>query len=194
VRRAAPHVALACALLTGCLTKPPVEESWTKLEIVDVQSSPPSGEDSTGTINVRARITYRAIVTASIIADVRYTTDPALVTDLATNPLDSVEPQLESAQRVDVLSQNSTSLVFADQLVTGFDHLIQEVDLAIAGDPFTADSTVTPDSTGALLVVLSMAAVDEVELEDGEEMLVVTPYLTTDLDVLSAALPLEREE
>ena len=194
MKRAALQAALSCALLAGCLTKPPVEESWTKLEILDVQSSAPSPEDALGLFNVRARITYRAIVTGSIVADVRYAADPALVAELAANPLDAREPQLESAQRIDALIQSSTSLGFAHELVTGFDHLIQEIDLAIEGDPFTADSTVAVDSSGAFLLVLYMADVDEEELESGEEVLVVTPYLTTDLEILSAALALERDE
>ena len=194
MKRAALHAVLLCALLAGCLTKPPVEESWTKLEILDVQSSAPSPEDTLGAFNVRARITYRAIVTGSIVADVRYAADPALVAELAVNPLDAREPQLESAQRIDALIQSSTSLGYAHELVTGFDHLIQEIDLAIEGDPFTADSTVSVDSSGAFVVVLYMADVDEVELESGEEVFVVTPYLTTDREILSAALALQRDE
>lgn len=193
MKRAALPLALSCALLAGCLTKPPVEESWTKLEILDVQSSAPSPEDTLGAVNVRARITYRAIVTGSIVADVRYVADPAIVADLAANPLDAREPQLESAQRIDALIQSTTSVGFAHQLVTGFDHLIREVDLAIEGDPFTPDS-VAVDSSGAFLLVLYMADVDEVELESGEEILEVTPYFTTDLEILSAALVVEGDE
>ena len=197
MKRSALPIALSCALLAGCLTTPPVEESWTKLEILDVQSSAPTPEDSLGSVDVRARITYRAIVTGSIVADVRYIADPALVAELGATPLDAREPQLESAQRIDAIIQSSTSLGFAHQLVTGFDHLIQEIDLPIEGDPFAADSSdssVVVDSTGAFLLVLYMADVDEVELESGEEVLEVTPYFTTDLEILSAALVVEREE
>ena len=86
---------------------------------------------------------------------------------------------------VDRILGNSVSLGRANTLVTGFDHLIQDLTLEF-------DASVPPEmrSGGGLFLILYMADAEEVETESGEDSLVITPYLTSDADILSAGIEL----
>lgn len=171
------------ALATGgCLSEPPLEERWTKLEIVE--ASPASMSELAGggsaQFNVRARVTYRDIVTRSVVAELR-------ASELAPQEgveLTGLDPRLEASQFVDRLLIEATPLGLSDRLVTGFDQLIQEFDLS-----FEATVPVPADSSH-LYLILYMADVDEVEIEPGVETIVVDPLLTTEGEVLSAGIAL----
>lgn len=200
ILRGAALAGAAAALFasSGCLTEPPLEDSWTKVEIVSVSPSSVEamGFDSTSTVTVRARITYREIVTGSVIAELRAV--PA--GEIGEAPLESMNPRLESAQRIDRILGNSVALGTGTRLVTGFDHLIQDVVLILEMGGAPADSA-APDSLGpggapgagdALVIVAYMGDAEEEELENGDEVLVIDPFLTTERRILSAGLDLRR--
>ncbi|MFN0150271.1 MAG: hypothetical protein ACKVU1_06100 [bacterium] len=199
IRRAAPAGAAAAFLvLCGCLTEPPLEDAWTKVEIVSVTPSTADGLafDSTSTITVRARITYREIVTGSVIAELRSVS----LAELGDAPLESMNPRLESAQRIDRILSNSVALGTGVRLVTGFDHLIQDVVLIFETGGAPADSAApdsldpggTPGADDALIIVAYMGDAEEEEMENGEEVLVIDPFLTTERRILSAGFDLRR--
>jgi hypothetical protein len=77
-------------------------------------------------VSVKGRITYRDILTGFLVAEVRYsdTISPASV------PLDPTENTLEAAQAIDRILANSVTAGRATRAVTGFDHLMQDVDLS----------------------------------------------------------------
>jgi hypothetical protein len=131
-------------------------------------------------VSVKGRITYRDILTGFLVAEVRYsdTISPASV------PLDPTENTLEAAQAIDYILANSVTAGRATRAVTGFDHLMQDIDLS-----FTA--TVPPEmyAGGAtagrgLYLLLYMGAGDEIELANGADSLVVTPFVSTQYEVL----------
>jgi len=175
--------ALALVSLPGCvLDEPEIDKRWTVLEFVDVTPQP--GQTSPGgqplNVSVKGRITYRDILTGFLVAEVRYsdTISPASV------PLDPTENTLEAAQAIDYILANSVTAGRATRAVTGFDHLMQDIDLS-----FTA--TVPPEmyAGGAtagrgLYLLLYMGAGDEIELANGADSLVVTPFVSTQYEVL----------
>ncbi len=198
-RCAAPAGAAAAFLaLGGCLTEPPLEDAWTKVEIVSVTPSSADGLafDSTSTITVRARVTYREIVTGSVIAELRSVSPE----ELGDAPLKSMNPRLESAQRIDRILSNSVALGTGVRLVTGFDHLIQDVVLIVEMGGAPADSAASdsvnpggaPSASDALIIVAYMGDADEEELENGDEVLVIDPFLTTERRILSSGFDLRR--
>jgi hypothetical protein len=67
--------------------------------------------------------------------------------------------------------------------VTGFDHLIHEVDLSfVASVPpamFAGGS-----ATGGLYLLLYLGDGEEIELPSGADSLVVTPFVSSDVEVL----------
>jgi hypothetical protein len=72
--------------------------------------------------------------------------------------------------------------------VTGWTHLIQEVDLE-----FDAAVPAATDSSGAYLsafLVTYLGEADEIELEDGSDSLVVTPFDIDEMEVLPIGMEL----
>ena len=68
--------------------------------------------------------------------------------------------------------------------MTGYDHLMQDIRLS-----FTAQLPDTPASGGVYLL-LYMGAGDEIRLEDGRDSLVVTPFISTEYEVLHTGFAL----
>lgn len=182
--RAALALSLA-ALVTGfgCLGEPEIDERWTLLEFVTVDPLP--GQSATANlpldVTVRGRVTYRDILTGFLVAELRYS--------------DSVSPEsvvlqptahtLSVAADVDRILANSVTAGRATRAVTGWDHLMQDVSLS-----FTAQ---VPDSaTGrGLYLLLYMGEGDEIRLQDGRDSLVVTPFVSTDYEVLHTGFELD---
>lgn len=183
-----PATFLGAALLGGCLEAPTVEETWTKIEVVSLTPSTPDAfvGQSDVSLDVRARITYRELLTGFLVADLRASTIAPSDVDLEDDP-DDDEDALDVAHDVDLLIQNSVSLGVDAIEITGFDHLIQETN-------FEFDVTV-PDSSvanGLYLLVYFSSDVEELEDENGNglDSLSVTPTLSTERDILSAGAPI----
>jgi hypothetical protein len=166
--------AAAPVLLSGCLGEPPIEEQWTRLEILSVQPADVASYASGAAVTVNARITYREVLTGFLVADVR---ESGVLTADDTGFEDPADP-LSRARDVDLVLVNSTSLGHHAVPVTGFDHLIQEMTLSIDATPATG---------GGLFIVLFFSDdVEEMELPGGAEVEIVTPVLSTEMDILSA--------
>ncbi|MCA9752098.1 MAG: hypothetical protein KC591_07900 [Gemmatimonadetes bacterium] len=191
--RALSTVALAGLVSAGCLGEPPIEDRWTKLEIMSGPSAVAVTEGTPSEIALSARITYRELLTGAVVAEVRAsdTLTPADV-DFTT------DDWLARAQMVDLVLRNSRSLGFVARPSTGFDHLIRDYDLSIeaAGvtppmpDDVVADTTAVGPTTG-LFLLLYFGDVDEVRLSTGEEIEVVTPFFTDEYEILATGIALE---
>jgi hypothetical protein len=184
-RRAALLSALAAVSVLACLEEPDIDERWSKIEFLNVSPGPEDSRSATQPINVsvNGRITYRDILTGFVVAEVRYspTISPGSVT------LDPEEHTLESAQAVDRILANSVTAGRATRAVTGFDHLMQDVHLS-----FTATvPPLTPGGPGGVYLVLYMGDGDEIELANGEDSLVVTPFVSTDREVLHTGFAID---
>jgi hypothetical protein len=180
-----PAAVLVAALAAGCLDSPSTEETWTRIELLS--ATPATRDEIVGRaavpVEVRARITYRELLTGFLVAELRSapTIAPADV-DLTDDP-DDDEDGLEIARDVDFIIQNSVPFGIDAIPITGFDHLIQEATLSF-------DATF-PDSAaggGVYLLVYFASDVEELEDENGNEIdsLSVTPTFSTERDILSA--------
>jgi hypothetical protein len=180
----------ALAALSGCLGEPEIDERWTKLEMLD--SDPKSqaqvASDAGVEVRVRGRITYRAIHTGFLVAELRY----SAVLDPASVALDPLEHDLDQARMVDRILENSVTAGRATRAVTGFDHLMQDIDLGFTGWVPPEMTASYPDSglTGGLYLLLYLAEGDEIELAGGRDSLVVTPFLSREYEILGTGLEL----
>lgn len=190
-RMAAPAVlATALALAgAGCLGEPPLDERWTLLEIAE--ATPRAGatvpSDQPLAVSVHGRITYRAVRTGFVVAELRYSESlsPAMVS------LDPREHTLENARTIEYILANSVTAGRATRAVTGFDHLIQDLDLTFTV-PVPAGLTAAAGddrSSRSLFLVLYLGEGDEVELPAGGDSLVVTPFGVDDTQVLFTGYP-----
>ena len=169
------------ALLSGCLSEPEIDERWTLVQFVE--SAPAPGQIRTGAVpvTVKGRVTYRKILTGFLVAEVRYS--PSIAPSSVF--LDTEESTLETAETVDDILANSVTVGRATRAVTGFDHLIQEIDLS-----FTALAPAT--TTGGYFLLLYLGSGEEVETEEGEDSLVVTPFISTRQEILHTGFPISR--
>jgi hypothetical protein len=109
------------------------------------------------------------------------------VSDVIAPDMVNLDPD---AERMDVLGdverilQNSTSAGFGAVPFTGWDHLIQSVNVG-----FSADVPAPPPGGGVYLV-LYLADGEEVELPTGEEILVIDPFDFRASEVLPAGIEL----
>lgn len=181
--RSSTPAALAAAsfafLAGGCFDAPPIEETWTRIELVS--SSVNSREDFAGgaviPLRVEARITFRELLTGFLVVDVRSSaTLTAADVDLEDDP-DDDEDGLDVARDVDRILLDSTSLAVEAVPITGFDHLIRDLEVEL-------DASV-PDSAGNIFLLVYFSD-DVEEVEDDMESIIVTPTLSTERDILSA--------
>ena len=171
--------AAAPLILSGCLGEPPIEERWTRLEILNAQPLDAAAYAGGTAVTVSARITYREVLTGFLVAEVR---ESAVLTADDTGFEDPDTDPLGRARDVDLVLGSSTSLGHHAVPVTGFDHLIQELTLTIDTAPVTG---------GELFLVLFFSDdVEELELPGGQEIEIVTPVLSTERDILSAGVEL----
>lgn len=188
---AAVFVTAALAALPGCLGEPEIDERWTLLEIL---SSTPTSQavfasNASIAVQVNGRITYRDIHTGFLVAELRYS--PGIAASAIE--LDPTIHDLAQAGQIDRILENSVTAGRATRPVTGFDHLMQDIDLSFDGwvpAEMTADY---PDSgmTGGLFLLLYMAEGDEIELGGGRDSLVVTPFLSRNYEILGTGLELQ---
>ncbi|MGH2570899.1 MAG: hypothetical protein ACRDGR_06720 [bacterium] len=169
----------AFAALPGCLGEPPIEDRWTKLEILEAAPVDPSAYAGGAAVTVRARITYRELLTGFLVADLR---ESATLLPGDTG-FEFPEDWLDRAHDVDRVLAGSTTLGHHALPVTGFDHLIQEATLTFDG--------AVPTGAGSLFLVLYFSEdVEEMELPGGGEIEIVTPVFSTERDILSAGVEL----
>lgn len=173
---------LGALVLGSCLGEPEVDERWTLLEMVSVTPQPnqsrPAGQLN---VNVKGRVTYRDIVTGFMVAEVRYS--PTL--SPLSLPLNKDDHNEECAASVDQILANSVTAGRATRAVTGWDHLMQDVNLS-----FTASVPPAVLTSGGCFLVLYLGEGDEIELQNGEDSLVVTPFISTDREILHTGFPL----
>ena len=120
--------AVGAIALGSCLGEPEVDERWTLLEMAAVYPQPNQAQSAGQPLNVSVtgRVTYRDIVTGFMVAEVRYS--PTL-TPLSL-PLDIDEHTEECAASVDQILANSVTAGRATRAITGWDHLMQDVNLS----------------------------------------------------------------
>jgi hypothetical protein len=171
--------------VTGCLGKPEIEDRWTRIDIAESSVAPYQivAAGSSQPITVRAAVTYRSILTGFAVAELRASTiSPASV---------EVEPKAvrtRMADDIDRILANSVTLGRATRAVTGWDHLIQHIDFTFDGNiPAYADSSSSP--TG-LFLVCYLGEGDEIEREDGSDSLIVTPFNSTQYQILPVGMEL----
>ncbi len=172
-------VPVLCAIfLGGCLTTPPVEETWTKLEILEAApgTDRPITSGAPVSVSMKGRITFREILTSSAVAEVRWS-DTLESADFA---LDAVDPRLESVRQIDMILENSISIANETVLVTGFDYLIREVN-------FRFDATIPGPGTAFLLLYMA-EDIEDIELESGADSTVINPFLSTEAKILAAGV------
>jgi hypothetical protein len=173
-------VASAALLTGGCFDSPPIEETWTRIEL---QSAVPNTrEDFAGgaavAMQVEARITFRELLTGFLVVDLRSAaTLTAADVDLVDDP-DDDEDGLDVARDVDRILLDSTSLAVEAVPITGFDHLIRDLTVEL-------DASVPDAAANVFLLVYFSDDVEEVE-EGDMESIIVTPTLSTERDILSA--------
>lgn len=171
-------------VLAGCLDEPEIDERWTLVEML--ASSPGPGAslpaDRDIDINVTGRITYRDIETGFLVAEARYAEN----LDRTGLVLDPGVHTLDSALEIERILDNSVTAGRATKAVTGFDHLMQTVELDFTARVPGALAAAPPDSVTYrnLFLVLYIGEGDEVELQDGRDSLVVTPFRVEETQVL----------
>lgn len=176
VARLVPVAAFA-ALLGGCLGEPPVEQRWTLLEIVNASPTDPAGYAAGATVSMRTRITYREVLTGFLVGELR---ESATVGPDDT-VFDDARRYRDIASDVDLVLQNSVALGAQAVPVTGFDHLIHEVDVSF-------DTVAPTPGTSLFLLLYFSDDVEEVELAGGEEIEIIHPVFSTEMDVLSTGV------
>jgi hypothetical protein len=177
VRSALLALALAAGL-PGCLWEPKIEDQWTRvdLESANVVHLQPVSAGSTLTLSGRANVTYRRILTGAVVAELRASTAVPGAAAII-HPDAEREPM---AAAIDQILANSVSLGRDARLVTGWDHLIQPFDFSFSG-------TVPSPPTG-LFLLCYLGSGTLVELPDGSDSLVVTPFNSSQYLVLPVGL------
>ena len=179
-RRALAPVLLAGAVLaTGCFDEPEIEDRWTRLDIesatvVTGQPRAP-GSDS---ITVNAAVTYRRIVTGFAVVELR-ASGTLTAADVSLTPNTD---RVQMAGDVDRVLANSVTMGRATRAVTGWDHLIQRI-------PFTFSATI-PDTATGLFLVCYLGEGEEIELGNGADSLIVTPFPSIPNELLPIGIEL----
>lgn len=171
--------------LTGCLGEPKIEDRWTRLDMESVNLTPyqamPVG--SAPSVAVRAAITYRSIVTGFVVAELRAssTITPAEVT---VHPDAS---RLGMARDIDRILANSVTLGRATRAITGWDHLVQRVDLSFTGSVPAALDT-SGAAPGSLFLICYLGSGEEVERFNDSDTLIVTPFDSMQYEILPVGM------
>lgn len=187
LRRAAALLALAaCALpAAGCLGEPKIEDRWTRIDLVSANHSPGQVVSAgvRDSIAVVGRVTYRSILTGYAVAELRASSTLGNVS-VTLAPDASREPM---AYDVDRILANSVSVGRAVRPVTGWDHLVQQIDLAFAAVPPAGDST---GATQGLFLLFYLGSGERIELRDGSDSIAITPFPSAQYQILPVGLKL----
>jgi hypothetical protein len=176
-------LAALASLCAGCLDEPRIEDRWTRVDLESASLTP--GQNVTaGTtlpIALEAKITYRAIVTGYAVAELRASRTVA-ATDVSVHP-DAPRPAM--ASDIDRVLAGSVTRGRATRAITGWDHLMQTL-------PFAFDGAVpaATDSTRGLFLLVYLGSGERVELDDGRDSVVVTPFPSSQYQILPIGLEL----
>jgi len=192
IRRAVAVLLLAAAAtsLGGCLWEPKIEDQWTRLDLDSSNLLPlqavPAG--STLSISGHTSITYRAILTGAVVAELRASSTITSVGSIV-RPDAEREPM---AAAIDQLLAGSVSLGRHAKRVTGWDHLIQPFDFSFSATvPAVLDSAGVPiGAPVGLFLVCYLGSATDLELPGGGDSLVVVPFGSSQYRVLPVGLPL----
>lgn len=186
-RAVAALVLAACALpVAGCLGAPRIEDRWTRIDLASASLTPgqalaPGARDS---IALVARVTYRSILTGYAVAEMRASN--RLANGAVTLSPDASREPMASA--IDSILANSISVGRVVKPVTGWDHLIQTMDLSFgAVPPAMVDST---GATSGLFLLCYLGAGEKIELRDGSDSISITPYPSSQYHILPVGMKL----
>lgn len=182
---------LPCALaLAGCLGKPEIEDRWTRVDLLgtNLVANQVIAPGSAESVSVSTTITYRHIVTGFLVTELRVSGTMSAA-DVALN---ANAPRERMALDIDQLLRNSVTAGRATRAITGWDHLIQRVDLTFAGAvPTALDTTVAPGGTPlGVFLLCYLGSGDEVRRADGTDTLIVTPFDSRQYEILPVGLEL----
>lgn len=178
---------IVVAALAGCLGRPEIEERWTHVELVSSNIDPTVPVVlGTDVIQGRVRVTFREILTGFLVAELRASND--LLYDMVE--LNPQEQRIGTARDVDAILQRSVTAGREVHAITGYPQLQREMEFTF--DPFDAN-VLLPGATNALYLVVYLGEGEEIELEDGRDSLVVTPFYSSEYDILTQgiAVPLD---
>lgn len=184
--RAARGLAPLAALLLvpGCLGRPGVQDRWSRIDLLgaNVTNLQPITPGVPESLSVSADLYYRSILTGFAVADLRVsgTLAPGAVQVSPDAPRDVM------ASDIDQVLANSVSVGRATRAVTGWDHLIQHLDLAFSGTvPASMPAGQAPSGrpVGAFLIVY-LGSGQKIERVDGGDTLIVTPFNSTAYQIL----------
>ena len=181
---------LVCAVASsGCLGEPDLEDRWTRVDLAgsSLATAQQVQAGSSVPITVSADVTYRRILTGFAVAELRASTTFSAA-NLQVRPDGD---RLRMANDIDRLLATSVSMGRATRAFTGWDHLIQRMDFSFSG---AIPGTIT-DSTGTgpvagLFLVCYLGSGQEIELANGMDSVIVTPFVSNVYQVLPVGLPL----
>lgn len=179
-------VVVFVAGLTGCIfDEPPIEDRWTRVDMESPQFFPgtPLSPGVRCSVEVRTKITYRAIVTGFSVTELRASAMPLA--------LGLEAPREAMASQIDALLAGSVSTGRFVKPVTGWHHLIQPFDAGFtASVPGALDSTMggTPGGAVYLYLVSYLGSGEEIELPDGSDSIAVTPFQSTAMQILPVGM------
>lgn len=172
--------------LVGCFDEPGIEDTWTRVDIdtSNIQQSQVLAGGATVPIFVSTSVTYRAIRTGFAVAELR-SSSTVSAASVAVGPN---APRTIMAQDIDRILANSVTCGRATRAVTGWDHLIQKIDFQFDGHvPAASDSSATG---GGLFLLCYLGSGDKIERQDGTDTLVVTPFNSTQYEILPVGMEL----
>lgn len=176
------------AAVGGCLGKPPLEDRWTRVDLSAANMSPfqslPVGARES--IAVSTELTYRRIITGYLVAELRASSTLAPA-DVNVGPQ---APRLVMAQDIDRVLRESVSLGRATRAITGWDHLIQRIDLSFGATVPAVVDTASGAGASALFLLVYLGAGDKVERNDGSDTLLITPFVSTEYELLPSGMEL----
>jgi hypothetical protein len=176
--RAVPLVLLG-VVLAGCFDEPKIEDRWTRVDIDQSSLAPfqtlaPGARES---ITVQTRVTFRRILTGYAVVELRASSIPTSA--VALHP---EAPRVPMATGIDSILANSVSCGRAIRAVTGWDHLIQNLNLGFSG--------VVPASASGLYLLVYLADGEKIELPNGADSVSITPYASTPYEILPVGMEL----
>ena len=183
--------ALVAATFSGCLGEPEVEERWTNLEFLSASTGEALVFDVGDTVNVdfRSRVTFRGHFIGFMVAELRVSR--TLTADSLY--LDSESDAIAASENVERLLQRSQPVARVVKGMAGFPALRRTLESGFTTQVpgFVSGEFDRPGGVPrSLFLVLYMGDAEEIELEDGRDSLVVTPFSTRGDEVLFKAIAL----